>query len=160
MAEKENWKKIENPWTEVEGYQCFACAPGNATGLHLEFYEDGEDIVCEWVPDARFQGWLNTLHGGIQATLMDEVAGWVVTTKLGTCGVTSQMKTRFLKRIDTTEGHVIVRARLEEMKRNLAMITAEIRNTRDEVCATADLVYFTYPKEMAEKKFFLRTPKQ
>lgn len=160
MREKDYWKKIKNPWTDIEGYHCFACSPNNSSGLHLEFFEDGEDIVCEWLPDIRYQGWLNTLHGGIQATLMDEVAGWVVTTKLGTCGVTSQMKIRFLKRIDTTEGHVIIRARLEEMKRNLAMISAEIRNSKNEICATSNLVYFTYSKEVAAKTFFLRTPKE
>ena len=38
-------KKIINPWKGLDGYMCFGCAPENPQGLHMEFYEDGEDIV-------------------------------------------------------------------------------------------------------------------
>lgn len=41
-------KKIINPWKGLEGYMCFGCAPGNPQGLHMEFYEDGDDIVAFW----------------------------------------------------------------------------------------------------------------
>ena len=66
-------EKLENPWLGLvdEGYNCFGCAPGNPCGLKMEFYEDGDDIVCYWTPGDNYQGWLKTLHGGIQATLMD-----------------------------------------------------------------------------------------
>ena len=64
-------KKIRNPYIglEAEGYNCFACAPHNPYGLKMEFYEDGDDVVCYWTPRAEYQGWVQTLHGGIQATL-------------------------------------------------------------------------------------------
>ena len=73
-------KKIKNPYAglEEQGYNCFACCPSNPFGLKMEFYEDGDDIVCLWNPHPNFQSWLNTLHGGIQSTLMDELGGWVV----------------------------------------------------------------------------------
>ena len=64
-------KKIINPWTGMEGYNCIGCAPDNPFGVHLCFYEDGEDIISKWKPSANYQGWLNTLHGGIQALLLD-----------------------------------------------------------------------------------------
>ena len=38
-------KKIINPWEGLDGYMCFGCAPSNPMGLHMEFYEDGDDIV-------------------------------------------------------------------------------------------------------------------
>ena len=56
-------KKIINPWEGLDGYMCFGCAPSNPMGLHMEFYEDGDDIVAYWEPEAHYQGWLNTLHG-------------------------------------------------------------------------------------------------
>ncbi len=82
-------KKIPNPWLETDGYYCFGCAPTNAYGLQMEFFEEGEELVCYWEPKSHFQGWLNTLHGGIQSVLMDEIAAWVVVKKRNTCGVTS-----------------------------------------------------------------------
>ena len=53
----------------------------------MEFFEDGDDIVSLWQPTPNFQGWLNTLHGGIQSVLLDEICGWVVMRKLQTAGV-------------------------------------------------------------------------
>ena len=45
-------KRIINPYqgmSREEGYHCFACAPRNEHGLHMEFYEDGDEVVCYWV---------------------------------------------------------------------------------------------------------------
>ena len=58
----------------MEGYNCIGCSPDNPFGLHLCFYEDGDDIVTTWKPSPLYQGWLNTLHGGIQALLPREKA--------------------------------------------------------------------------------------
>lgn len=145
-------KKIENKWAGMEGYNCFACAPNNPIGLHLHFEEDGEWVVSHWTPDARYQGWLNTLHGGITCTLMDEVAGWVVTEKLKKTGVTMQLNTKFKKKIDTTGGELTVRAKLREMKRNIAIIDCEITNADGETAATAEAMYFTTDEKIIETK--------
>ena len=85
-------KKIKNPWLHKPGYNCIGCSPDNPMGLHLDFWEDGEDVVSRWTPTADYQGWIDTLHGGVQSLLLDEVAGWVVTRKLQTTGVTSKME--------------------------------------------------------------------
>ena len=87
-------KKIINPWEGMPGYHCIGCSPNHPFGFHLHFYEDGEDIVSQWQPTPDYQGWLNTLHGGIQALLLDEVCGWVVTRKLQTAGVTSRVEAK------------------------------------------------------------------
>ena len=115
-------KKIINPWKGLDGYMCFGCAPENPQGLHMEFYEDGEDIVAFWEPESHYQGWLETLHGGIQTTMMDELAGWVVLRKLQTSGVTSRLDARFLKSISTREPRLMIRGRIKEQKRNAIFI--------------------------------------
>ena len=150
-----NMKKIRNPYVGLEdqGYNCFACCPVNPIGLRMEFYEDGDDIVSIWEPRIEFQSWIGTLHGGIQATLMDEVGGWVVTRKLQTAGVTTHLNMRYRSTVPVGKGPLEVRGRLKEMKRNFAFIEAEIRHD-GKVCATCDMVYCTVSKEMARKDFF------
>ena len=96
-------KHIINPWKEVEGYDCFGCSPDNPLGLHMEFQEEGEDIVCHWHPGTHFQGWVHTMHGGILSTLCDETAGWVVFRKLQTSGVTTELNVRYKKPVMTTD---------------------------------------------------------
>ena len=48
-------KKIINPWVGEPTYHCYGCDPNNATGLKMEFYEDGDDIVCHWHPRTEFE---------------------------------------------------------------------------------------------------------
>jgi acyl-coenzyme A thioesterase PaaI-like protein len=117
-------KKIINPWKNMEGYNCFGCSPDNEAGVRMEFYEDGDEVVSIWKPRPEYQGWLNTLHGGIQSVLLDEICGWVVFRKLQTGGVTSKMETRFRKSISTNDTHLVLRASLREQKRNIAIIEA------------------------------------
>ena len=145
-------KKIINPWKETDGYNCFGCSPHNVAGLHMEFYEDGDEIVSRWTPRPEYQGWLNTLHGGIQSVLLDEICGWVVFRKLQTGGVTSKMETRFRKSISINDAWLTLRARLREQKRNLAVIEARLYNSRDELCTEAVCTYFTFPKEKAAEE--------
>ncbi len=146
-------KKIINPWKGLDGYMCFGCAPENPQGLHMEFYENGEDIVAFWEPESHYQGWLETLHGGIQTTMMDELAGWVVLRKLQTSGVTSRLDARFLKSISTREPRLMIRGRIKEQKRNAIFIETEIYNSQNELCSRADIVYFVVTKEQAAEKF-------
>ena len=126
-------KKIINPWKDMEGYNCFGCSPDNEAGVRMEFYEDGDEVVSIWKPRPEYQGWLNTLHGGIQSVLLDEICGWVVFRKLQTGGVTSKMETRFRKSISTNDTHVVLRASLREQKRNIAIIEARLYNSMGEL---------------------------
>lgn len=108
-------KKIINPWKGLEGYNCFGCASNNEAGLKMEFYEDGDEVVSIWKPRPEYQGWIDTLHGGIQAVLMDEICAWVILRKLQTTGVTSKMETRYRKSIDTKDSHIVLRASIKEV---------------------------------------------
>ena len=130
-------KRIFNPWEGMEGYHCYGCDPHSPQGLRMEFYEDGDDIVSVWKPRPEFQGWVDTLHGGIQATLADEISSWVVFRKFQTSGVTSRMEVRYHKPIRTTGGRIAV----------------EIRDVRGELCTEAVCVYFLFPKEKARREF-------
>ena len=142
-------KKIINPWLGIKGYNCICCSPGNPRGLHLDFWEDGDDIVTQWHPDRDFQGWLDTLHGGVQAMLMDEVGGWVVTRKLQTTGVTSKMEVQYLKPISTNEPVLTIRGHIVRQMRNVAFIETEILDSSGEVCTRSTFVYFCASKEKA-----------
>ncbi len=149
-------KKIINPWKGLEGYNCFGCAPNNEHGVRMEFFEDGDEIVSIWKPQPQFQGWLNTLHGGIQSVLLDEICAWVVVRKLQTTGVTSKMETRYRKSISTNDSHVVLRAQIKEVKRNIVIIDAKLYNNNNELCTEATCTYFTFPQEKAKEEMFFK----
>ncbi len=147
-------RKIKNPWLQKEGYHCFGCCPDNPAGVHMEFFEDGDEVVCFWLPQANFQGWVDTLHGGIQSTLIDEIASWVVFRKLQTTGVTNKLEVKFMKPIMTTENQITLRARLVEMKRQVAFIEVKVYNSQEELCTEGKAVYFTANQEKAREMGF------
>lgn len=149
-------KKIKNPWIPLtdKGYNCFACSPTNPCGLKMEFYEDGDDIVSFWTPDDNFQGWMNTLHGGIQATIMDESAGWLISRKFQTSGMTTNLNVKYKKPVPTgKEIKIEVRARVKEVKRNFVFIEATISH-EGTICSTGELTFYCFSKEVAEKDFY------
>lgn len=142
-------RKIKNQWLAKEGYDCFGCCPDNPLGVKMEFYEDGDDVVSFWKPQPHYQGWIDTLHGGIQATLIDECASWIVFRKLQTSGVTCKLEVNYRKPIMTTEPQITVRARLKKQCRNIAYISVWIENSKGELCTEGEAVYYTFPQEKA-----------
>jgi acyl-coenzyme A thioesterase PaaI-like protein len=146
-------KKIRNPFLKRSDYNCFGCSPHNKFGLQMTFFEDGEEIVSEWTPKPQFQGYHNVLHGGIQTTLMDELASWFVYVKLKTAGVTSKMEIKLKKTLFMNKGKITLRAKLKEMKKNIANISVKIFDSEGNLCTEGVFAYFTFPRKIAVKKF-------
>lgn len=144
--------KIKNPWRHKPGYNCICCSPNNPIGLHLEFWEDGDNVLTHWTPTQDYQGWLDTLHGGIQSMLLDEVAGWVVTRKLQTTGVTSKMEVQYLKPVSTKDTGLTIRAHVARQMRNVAFIEGELYDGNGKLCTKATMTYFCASKQKAEEE--------
>lgn len=147
-------RKIKNPWLHRVGYNCFGCAPDNPIGLHMEFFEEGEQVICFWRPQEHFEGWVGVLHGGIVSTLVDETAGWVVTRKLQAAGMTSRLNMRFHKAIMSNEVQLTIKAHLVEQRRNIATIEATVENAHGEVCAEGQAIYFVLSDEKSAEMGF------
>ncbi|MFA8298885.1 MAG: PaaI family thioesterase [Hyphomicrobiales bacterium] len=145
-------KKLKNPYESLEGYNCFGCSGNNEHGLQMKFKFDGEEVVSEWEPRGYFQGYFNTLHGGIQSTLIDEIACWLVQMKCKTAGLTSNLNVRYLKSVSTLEGKIKLVARLKGMRRNLADVEVELLDSKGVKCSEGKVTYFTFPEKVAKDK--------
>lgn len=148
-------KKLKNIHlhSDPEVYQCFGCSPYNEIGLHLEFWDDGEEIVSYWKPRPMLQSYPNIVHGGIQSTLMDEIGGWVVYVKCGTVGVTAEMKVRYRQPLQVSDGEVTIRARLVEQNKRIATIQARLISASGKTCAEAEMRYFLLSETDAREKY-------
>jgi acyl-coenzyme A thioesterase PaaI-like protein len=124
----------------------------------MSFCEDGDYVISTWQPGDNFQGWINTLHGGIQATLIDEAAGWIVFKKLRTSGYTSKMDKRYVKPVSTVDGPVTIKARLINQKMMMAFIEVKLYDCHEDLCADATCVYRIYPHEVAVRDFHFIDP--
>lgn len=145
-------RKIVNPWLDTPGYSCPGCCPTNPKGLKLEFYEDGDDIVSVWKPDTDMQSWADTVHGGIQCLIFDEIAGWVIGRKLNTIGVTSRMEIKYDKPVTVSGGPVEIRARIQKQMRQVCFVECELYQ-RGEKLTTGIVTYFCSTPEKAKEKY-------
>ncbi len=69
---------IPDHWQpQATSRMCFVCGRENPVGLHIQFYEDheaGQVVVPLMIPE-RYQGYPGIAHGGILATILDEISG-------------------------------------------------------------------------------------
>jgi uncharacterized protein (TIGR00369 family) len=147
-------RKIHNPFRAREGYRCFGCSPDHLSGLQLSFYEEGDELISIWEPKSQFEGYQGVLHGGILATIMDEIASWVVYVKVKVAGVTSSMDVRYHKPVYMEGGAITIRSKVLRMRRNLADIQVVIYNKENECCAEAMITYFTFSKKKSIESFY------
>ncbi len=148
------YKKIKNPFTSLRGYNCFACCPTNEQGLQMEFYEEGDYVCAKWKPKTQFQGYPNILHGGIQSTLLDEIAAWAVYIKARTSGVTSRMNVKYHKPVLMSNESLLLRAKITDVRRQFATIKAELISDNGEVASEAEIIYYLFAEEVAKKEYF------
>jgi uncharacterized protein (TIGR00369 family) len=145
-------RKIINPY-DPERNKCFGCSPSNPIGLHLHFFEEGDEIVTEWDPEFYLQGYLNVLHGGIQATLHDEIASWTVYVKAETAGVTSKLEVSYLKAVYVNKGTITLRSRILTQEERYVTMHTQLFNAKGELCSEGRVTYFVYPQELAIRRF-------
>ncbi|MBI2893880.1 MAG: PaaI family thioesterase [Deltaproteobacteria bacterium] len=104
---------------------CFGCSPDHPIGLHLTFDRDGDDVVTRFVPSERHQGAPGIMHGGLVATVADELAAWVIVALLGKFGFTASFSSRLLRpvRIGT---ELVGRGRLVRDRRRIVDVAVEL----------------------------------
>lgn len=133
----------------VNDYNCIGCSPHNPIGLNLQFFEEEEHIVADWIPVRDFEGYPGVIHGGIQALLLDEVSAWTIYIKAKTAGVTSRLSVKYKKELVNPQSKITVRGTLIEVKRNLGFVKSELINEKGEVCAEAESTFFLFPLHKA-----------
>ena len=110
-------RKMYNAYADLEGYNCFGCSPTNPYGLKCKFVDEGEYITCHW-------------HGGIQATLIDEIASWAIFSHEKTAGVTTEMQVKYRRPVRTDQGEIWLRAKVTEVARRLVTAHVELFNEK------------------------------
>jgi uncharacterized protein (TIGR00369 family) len=115
---------------------CFVCGEANPVGLKLRFHTDGRAVHAHFTPRPEHIGFKGVVHGGIIATLLDEIMVWACAVQTKQFAFCAEMNVRFLKPARPNE-EVIATSELTANKRRLFEAKAELRNSAGEVLATA-----------------------
>lgn len=118
---------------------CFVCGEANPLGLKLRFETpvDGSVVRARFVPKPEHIGFRDTVHGGITATVLDEIMVWACAVRTGKFGYCAELSLRFLNPAKPGE-EVIATGELTANRRNKVFETkGDIRNPAGVVLATA-----------------------
>jgi uncharacterized protein (TIGR00369 family) len=110
-------------------------------------------VTSYWHPRPVLQSYPKVVHGGIQSTLLDEIAGWVVYVKCGTVGLTAEMNIRFRHPLYIDQGEITIRATLKEQNKRMATIQARLINASGKICAEAEIRFFLVNETDAREKY-------
>lgn len=75
---------------------CFACGERNPIGFQLKIIETEKGVKSEFIPKKEYEGYQDIIHGGIIATLLDEMIAWACRKK-GYQAVTAELQIRYKK---------------------------------------------------------------
>ena len=78
-------------------HSCFVCGDANPLGLKLRFDTDGRVVRARFQPCENHVGFKGVVHGGITATVLDEVMVWacaVATRRFAYC---AELNVRYLR---------------------------------------------------------------
>ena len=137
-----------DPLTFGSEQQCFGCGPNNPHGLKLHFAREGDSVVTTFTPRSGLDGPPGMLHGGLQATLCDEVAGWALVGLLGRMGFTTSMSVRYMRPVRLDEP-VDVRARIASQSGDIVTLRVTLGQGGRTGC-TARVSYALPSVEAAE----------
>jgi uncharacterized protein (TIGR00369 family) len=143
---------ITNPYNKL-GNNCIGCSSNNPIGLQLNFTEYDDHLKAFWKPKKDYEGFHNVLHGGIQATLLDEIAAWVVFVKCKTAGVTQAMQIKYLAPVLIEDSKLELSGSLIKTTDKTALIKSELFNSEGKLCAEAKVEYYIFPEAVAKRKY-------
>jgi uncharacterized protein (TIGR00369 family) len=103
---------------------CFACGQENPDGLRLRPEAGEGKATVRWTPPLHYQGYAGVLHGGVIATLIDEVMAHAALSLVGRAP-TAELSLRFLKPVMTGR-ELEVRAQVRERGRRILTLDAEL----------------------------------
>ena len=116
---------------------CFGCGTANAEGLQIRSHWEGDESVCVWHSQPKYQGWPHVLNGGILASLIDcHCMGTAMAAAYRAEGrpldstplyryATGTLTVRYLLPTPN-DGPIVLRAQVQEIKGRKTTLTCQV----------------------------------
>ena len=116
---------------------CFVCGESNPSGLNLRFETDGRMVQTRFAPRPEHIGFQGVVHGGILATVLDEIMVWACVAEIRRFGFCAELNVRFVSPARPRE-EIIATAQLTANRRDKVFETkAELKNAAGQLLAWA-----------------------
>jgi uncharacterized protein (TIGR00369 family) len=118
-------------------HSCFVCGESNPIGLNLRFETEGHIVRTRFTPRPEHIGFKQVVHGGIAATLLDEIMVWACAVQTKQFAYCAELTVRFLSPLRPGQ-EVLANAELTANRRNkIFEAKGEIKDRDGKLLASA-----------------------
>jgi uncharacterized protein (TIGR00369 family) len=115
--------------------RCFACGRANPKGLRLHVVEKTDHVDLDYTVPEEFAGWQGIVHGGIVATILDELLAYAC-NQSDRSMLTAEMTVRYRRPVKTGQPiHGL--GRITEDKGRLIVAEARLLDQSGQLLAEA-----------------------
>lgn len=118
-------------------HSCFVCGEANPLGLKLRFETDGQIVRARFTPRAEHIGFKQVIHGGLLATVMDEIMVWACAVQARRFAFCADMSVRFRQRAQPGTELVVTGELVNNRRNRIFEAKASVANTAGQVLAEA-----------------------
>lgn len=135
---------------EIARYSgCFVCGDNNDYGLKAKFYFKNDAAVTECTAQKRFEGYYNVYHGGITATLLDEVMIKGLLAR-DIFAMTVEINIKYHKLVSIGQ-KLFFEGKLDQKKGRLYLTTGQVKTENGDVVASATGKYLEVKSRLKEE---------
>lgn len=116
---------------------CFGCSPNNTRGLQLPIWYFNEECISFYKVPPEYCGFRGLTHGGIIATLLDEIAAWTIITNLLQMGITTRISIRYVQPIPT-DTEILIKGKIINQEIDRINVRSIISSPEGKLLAEAE----------------------
>ncbi len=139
---------MTNREPQPNSQKCFVCGVSNPVGLKIRFYNVGSgEIEARVVLQDQYQGYPGIAHGGIVATILDEIMGRsILSIDPDRMMFTGKMELRYRQHVPLGE-EILFRGRVIKDRRRAAQVAGEAILSDGTVAVEANATVIQIPPE-------------
>jgi len=118
-------------------HSCFVCGESNPIGLNLRFETDGKVVRARFIPRKEHAGFKTVVHGGLIATVLDEVMVWACAVQTKRFAFCAELKVRFINPLQPGEPALLSAELVANRKGRIFEAKGELKSESGTTFATA-----------------------
>ncbi len=118
-------------------HSCFVCGESNPVGFKLRFWTDGRVVQTRFEPCSHHVGFRHAVHGGLIATLLDEIMVWACAIQTHCFAFSAELKVRYAHPVRPNQSTMLTAELVENRRNKLFEARAELRDSAGQLLAMA-----------------------
>jgi len=118
-------------------HSCFVCGESNPKGLNLRSETDGKLVRSQFAFRSEHVGFKKTVHGGLTATLLDEIMTWACVVQSRRFAYCAELNVRYLLPVRPDQPLVATAELVTNRRGRLFEAKAELKDQNGTILATS-----------------------